>query len=88
MDPKYKIVTDAPPSLSFAQDFCSGYVTLFPLGDGSQLLMREDANLVNLPANEEATKVLLADSPLHAACFDNGQIYGNVLHLRDRGRWS
>ena len=52
------------PTLKAAQDFVGGYVEGITFPNGDYLIVNEEGKLMNLPLNEEATK-------LWKATFDN-----------------
>jgi len=71
-------LSDKPPSLKQAQEFCGGYVQMLWLDDDSQLLVNEDGRLKGLQVNKEASDRWPAW----------GQLLGNVMHLTGTARWT
>ena len=63
---EFKIVSDSKdePTLESAQEFVGGYVEGITFPNGDYLIINEEGKLMNLPLNEEATK-------LWKATFDN-----------------
>ena len=45
------------PTLGRAQKLVGGYVECITVGDGDRLIFNEEGKILNLPVNEEATKL-------------------------------
>ena len=56
---KFQIVEDSKhePDLKSAQEFVGGYVEGITFPNGDYLIINEEGKLMNLPLNEEATKL-------------------------------
>lgn len=81
----FKILTDAQPTLKYAQDFVGGYVQMVTLNNGDQLLMDEDGGYkAALVFNEEA----VAHAQEHGSRVLLDRIVGPVLCLRGIARWT
>ena len=82
---KFKIIENKKdePNLKEAQAFVGGYVEGITFPNGDYLIINEEGKLLDLPVNEEATKLWRATFTEDKYLFEhNDFIAGNAILIR------
>ena len=67
-------------SLKELQKFVGGLVEIVPLPSGKEICVNEEGKLIDLPKNEEATKIWREEYPIETYGFNNDElIVGDAL---------
>lgn len=67
---------DKPCTIKMAQELVDGYVEMFTLDDGRQMIMNEEGRLKGMPLNMEASDIA------------QRHIVGNVVILSGKAKWT
>jgi hypothetical protein len=63
-----KYIDDHEPTLEELQKLVGGYIEVHKLRNGDDLVMNEDGLMQNLPINQEATKLFMANGGVSQIC--------------------
>jgi len=63
------------PTLEELQKLVGGYIEVFTMNNGDNLIWNEEGMLQNLPINDEATQMFMREGGA-------SQICGNVVHVK------
>lgn len=67
---------DKPCTIKVAQELVGGYVEVFTLADGRQMIMNEEGRVKGMPLNMEASDIA------------QRHIVGNVVILSGKAKWT